>query len=93
MDNNLIEQMKDRDYFYRKAKQTQNIDDWNIAKHLRNTTNFNIRQAKADFIINELEVSKNDPKKFWRTLKKVFPGKNTNKGLTVRLKNDKGRNI
>ena len=50
LNNNLIEQIKDRDYFYRKAKRSQNDDDWNITRHLRNTVNFNIRQAKADFI-------------------------------------------
>ena len=34
--NELIEQMKDRDYFYAKAKKRNNDDDWNIAKFHRN---------------------------------------------------------
>ena len=75
LDNNLIEQIKDRDYFYKKAKRTQEEDDWNVAKHLRNTVNYNIRQAKAVFIQNELNTCKNDPKKFGRIIKRVFPGK------------------
>ena len=84
--NDLIEQMKDRDYFYKKAKLTKDEDDWNIAKYLRNTTNYNTRQAKADYISAELESSKNDPKKFWRTIKKAFPIKDKNTGSIINLK-------
>ena len=46
--NELIEQMRYRDYFYRKAKKLNNEDDWNIAKFHRNQVNFNIRKAKAE---------------------------------------------
>ena len=91
LNNNLIEQMKDRDYFYRKAKKSQNEDDWNIAKYLRNTVNFNIRQAKADFIKDELNSSKNDPKKFWRVINRVFPGKNKLRSNKILLKNNQNR--
>ena len=56
----LVEQIKDRDYFYRKAKSTKDEDDWNIAKHLRNTTNSNIRQARKEFILSELQANKTD---------------------------------
>ena len=77
--------MKDRDYFYRKAKITLDEDDWNVAKHLRKVTNFNIRQAKADFIIGELQANNDNPKKFWRTIKKVFPSKEKSKRSNIRL--------
>ena len=46
--NELIEQMRYRDYFYRKAKKLNNEDDWNIAKFHRNQVNFNIRKGKAE---------------------------------------------
>ena len=93
MDVQLLEQMKDRDYFYKKAKRTQNTDDWNIAKHLRNTVNANIRQAKANFIIQELELSKNDPKKFWRVIKGVFPSKQTKSKGSLSLNDDTNKPI
>ena len=54
MTSELIELVKDRDYFYSKAKTLGNKDDWNIAKHLRNMVNSNIRQAKRDFILEKL---------------------------------------
>ena len=88
--NDLMEQMRDRDYFYKKAKKTKDDDDWNIAKHLRNVTNSNIRRAKAEFIINELESSKDDLKKFWRVIKRVFPGKDKSSKKAINLNNDIG---
>ena len=69
----LIEQIKDRDYFYKKAKKTGDKDSWNIAKHLRNTTNSNIRQAKKEFILNELKENENNCKKFWKIVQEVVP--------------------
>ena len=44
--NELVEQIKDRDYFYKEANRTGDGDFWNIARHLRNTTNSNIRTVK-----------------------------------------------
>ena len=85
MTDYLLEQIKDRDYFYRKAKRTNNKDDWNIAKHLRNTTNYNVRQARAEFILSELEANSKDQKKFWRTIKKVFPNGKKGGKTTVTL--------
>ena len=73
----LIEQILDRDYFYKKAKDKGDEDSWNIAKHLRNVTNYNIRKAKRDFILSELDNCEDDSKKFWHTIKSVIPG---NKG-------------
>ena len=75
INNDLLEQIKDRDYFYTKAKRTKDVDDWNIAKHLRNTTNRNIRMAKADFIISKLSQYKDDSAKFWKEIRSVFPTK------------------
>ena len=75
----LLEQIKDRDYFYKKAKRTGQEDDWNIAKHLRNVTNSNIRQARKEFVLAELQENKDDYKKFWKTIRTVIP---SNKGNT-----------
>ena len=43
MTKELIEMIKDRDYFYKKAKTSGDDDYWRIAKHLRNITNLGIR--------------------------------------------------
>ena len=76
--NEIIEQMKDRDYFYQKAKQTNSEDDWNIAKFHRNQTNFNVRIAKAEYIKDQLRNNEGNSAKFWRTIKQVMPTKKGN---------------
>ena len=77
MSDGLIEQIKDRDYFYKKAKKTGDTDMWNIAKFLRNVTNANIRHAKRDFIIHELNQNEGNPKKFWKVIQSVVPSNTT----------------
>ena len=76
--NELIEQMKDRDYFYTKSKRTNNEDDWNIAKFHRNQVNSNIRRARADFIKDQLRKNEGNGARFWRTIKQVMPNKKSN---------------
>ena len=88
MTKELIEQIKDRDYFYRKAKLNKDDDSWNIAKHLRNLTNANIRQAKRDFILNELREHDKDAKKFWKVIRKVVPTGKKTSSQDIFLKDD-----
>ena len=88
MTNELIELIKDRDYFYRKAKVTGDSDFWNIAKFLRNKANYYIRQAKREFILNELRENENNAKQFWKTIREIIPsGKNSAK-QDILLKSD-----
>ena len=90
--NELLEQIKDRDYFYSKAKQYGDEDSWNIAKHLRNTTNANIRRAKRDFISDELETNKDNCKKFWKVIMEVIPSDKKPVERDILLK-DNGRRL
>ena len=69
----LLEQIKDRDYYYTRAKESGDEDAWNIAKHLRNVTNANIRKARRAFVVDELQNSEKDYKRFWRTIRTVIP--------------------
>ena len=73
----LADLIRDRNYFYKKAKLTNNKDDWNIAKHLRNVANSGIRKAKATFVQNKLEEHAKDSSKFWRELKSIYPSSKT----------------
>ena len=89
--NELLEQIKDRDYFYRKAKLSGDRDDWNIARYLRNTTNSNIRKAKREYILDELEANSGNCKKFCKVIKEVVPtGKQAQQDILLK---DKGKKI
>ena len=94
MTHELIEMTLDRDYFYKKAKRTQSSDDWNIAKFLRNQTNRAIRQAKADFVVEQLTVNEGNSSKFWRTINAVMPGsKDKTKNAKIVLTDQTGLKI
>ena len=92
MSNELIEQIKDRDYFFKKAKRVGHSDVWNIAKFLRNVTNFNIRSAKREFILNELKENEDNAKKFWKVIRKVVPTNKSSSRQDILLK-DNGEKI
>ena len=88
MTKELIEQIKDRDYFYRRAKLTRDTDYWNIAKYLRNTTNSNIRQAKCEFVLSELRENEGNAKKFWKIIRGVIPSDKISVNSTIILKDE-----
>ena len=87
----LIEQIKDRDYFYRVAKETGDEDAWNVAQHLRNTTNANIRAAKREHILSELEDNKSDYKRFWKNIRSVMPDDKGDSRKEIRLSDSRGK--
>ena len=84
--DDLLNQIKNRDYYYKKAKKTLSDDDWNVAKYLRNQTNKNIRTAKAQYTISQLDACQNDSAKFWRIIKEVVPSKNKSSKGQISLK-------
>ena len=88
MTKELIEQVKDRDYFYKKAKLQGDEDAWNVAKYLRNRTNANIRQAKREFILDELKAHDDNPKKFWKVIRKVVPTGKSDQSNDIMLKHN-----
>ena len=92
--NELIEQMKDRDYFYTKAKRTNNEDDWNIAKFHRNQVNCNIRKAKADFVKDQLKNNEGNGARFWRSIKQIMPSKKGAKNdAKISLQTEDDKNV
>ena len=59
----LLNMKNDRDYFFKKAKITGDKEDWFVARNLRNRVNISMRVAKADYIKDQLERNRKDPKK------------------------------
>ena len=90
--NEVLEQIKDKDYFLSKAKITNDPDDWRIARMLRNRVINLTRYAKADYIKSNLEIHKDDPKKYWKIIKDILPDGQKNKKL-IALKDDTDSSI
>ena len=68
MNQELIELIHDKDRMRQKAKRTDNPDDWKNAHLLRNITKNRIKEAKADFIKDNVNHHKSDPSKFWKQI-------------------------
>ena len=67
--------MNNRDYHLKKARRTKAEVDWSTYKRLRNRVNRLIYKAKQSYNKNILTENANDPKRFWKAIKSIFPTK------------------
>ena len=73
--NEILEEIKDKDRVLREARQSGLAGDFVRARMERNRVGRLIEQAKADFLKDQQEELVDDPKKFWRLVKSILPGK------------------
>ena len=71
----ILEEIKDKDNYIKIAKQTKKEEDWLLAKRERNRVGKLVKGAKADFVKEQQHEHKNDPKKFWKVVSSIVPGK------------------
>ena len=88
----LIELIKDKDKALKNAKKTKNPVLWTEAKRLRNACTNRLKQAKANFIKDQLTTHSNDQKKFWKNIQEVISNKSSN-NRAVSLLDDKNKSI
>ena len=69
----LLEFIKDKDKALKKAKKSQLLEDWIVARRLRNECLARVRNCKAEFIQDELTTNQDDSKKFWNSIKTIIP--------------------
>ena len=74
----LLELIKDKDKALKKAKRKNKENLWNEAKRLRNDCTKRLRNARADYIKENLENSQGNSKRFWKNIQNVLPN-NKNK--------------
>ena len=75
IDAELKNVMNRRDKILRKARKTNNDDDWRVYKTLRNSCNNMQRKAKANHHKTKIQEGRQNPKQFWKAVKDVFPTK------------------
>ena len=71
--NEALEAIRDKDRALRKAKRTGRMGDWEIAKRLRNRVGRDIENLRADYLKNQQEANKGEPKNFWKVVQSVIP--------------------
>ena len=92
MTNEAIEAIKDKERALNKARTSGIVEDWLQAKLLRNRVGREVENLRADYLKNQQELHKNDPKKFWQTIASIVPGKKGKQG-NIWLKNEEGEDI
>ena len=65
MSKEMIERIKKKDELYKIAKQTGAEEDWKIYRVSKKGVKFIVLYAKEEYIKDQLEQSKNTPRKFW----------------------------
>ena len=75
LSNEIKKVMAERDHFYRQARRTNTELHWSRYKSLRNQVTAMIRKAKSSYNRRIIEENSDDPKNFWKAVKKVFPNK------------------
>ena len=83
--------MNNRDRILRKAKKTSLPSDWTAYKRARNLCNGKIREAKRKYYRNLIEENKRNPRKFWDTIKTIFP--TTSKSSTPQMEKSKCKEL
>ena len=68
----IIELINDKDEARKKAKRSNKDEDWARARTLKHLVKNTLKNAKRDFILNNLN-DKKDAKKFWKTINSVLP--------------------
>ena len=69
----------------RRARKRKDPQLWIEAKRLRNQCIRRLRDAKADFIKDNLENNMGNQKKFWKNIQDILPSKKRNGNQTLKL--------
>ena len=65
--------MDKRDQLLSKARKSKATTDWTAYKRGRNQCNGKIHEAKRKHYRSLMEENKKNPRKFWDTIKTIFP--------------------
>ena len=91
--NDFMLLMKERDQCLRKYTKTRLEIDKMEMRRIRNLVNISVTNSRADYIKDQLETHKNDPKKFWKNITKIIPNKKSNSAKNFNTIHDDNDNI
>lgn len=75
LDESIKTEMNRRDALLRRARKSKNINFWREYKKQRNKCTGKIKKARASFHQRMLNDTRLSPRKFWNTIKTIFPNK------------------
>ena len=87
----IIECIHQKDDLHRKAMYTNKSIDWCAYRAMRKEVKVTIMKAKEEYIKDQLENSKNNPRKFWRNINEISGlGKSKNKSKIGKIIDENG---
>ena len=78
--NEALEAIKDKDRALRTAKRTGREEDWARARNLRNRVGRDLENLRAEYLKNQQEANRGDPKNFWKSVSQLIPGRSSKTG-------------
>ena len=91
--NDLINLMKERDRLLKIYQRTKQESDKKEMRKIRNLVNISIKNARADFVKDQLETHKDDPNKFWKELNTLIANNKTSSSQCFNNIKDDSKNI
>ena len=67
------QQINRKDQLLRKFRKSKDPNDWNLYRIARNHCNWVVKRAKQTYHNNLLNENRHNPRKFWQSIKSVFP--------------------
>ena len=86
----ILDATTEKDRVLSAAKRSNHHEDLILARRRRNEVKQIVKNAKSEFIKQNLELHENDSGKFWKSLKDIIPSKNNSNSNTITLNNDHG---
>ena len=80
MTGQIKKDIRQRDYFLKKARKSSRDEDWLAYKSMRNRVTNSVKRAKQRYNKKLIDNHKDDTKAFRRTMKKIIPGKKSSGG-------------
>ena len=83
--NEALEAIRDKDRLLKRAKRTGKEEDWAQARRERNRVGRDLEVLRAEFLKQQQEEFKSDPKKFWKAIHTIIPNqKQQSVGIKLR---------
>lgn len=67
--------IRQRDFYLRKARKANRVEEWMSYRAARNRVSKAVKKAKQTYNKKLVENHRGDEKAFWKTMKKILPGK------------------
>ena len=80
MTGQIKKDIRQRDYFLKKARKSSRDEDWLAYKSMRNRVTNSVKRAKQTYNKKLIDNHKDDTKAFWRTMKRIIPGNKSSGG-------------